>query len=56
MVKLVDKMLELVPKLRKANMEAKRQTLQNAMTATNRMLDQIVCKLYGLTAAEIKII
>jgi len=54
MVALVDKMLGLVPKLRKAKTEAERRTLQNAVAATDRAIDQLVYKLYGLTADEIR--
>jgi Xaa-Pro aminopeptidase len=56
MVKLVDKMLGLVPKLRKAKTDSERKTLQNAVTATDRAIDQLVYKLYDLTADEIKLV
>jgi Xaa-Pro aminopeptidase len=49
-------MLGLVPKLRKAKTESERKTLQNAVTATERAIDQLVYKLYGLTADEIRLV
>jgi hypothetical protein len=54
LVGLVDKLLALVPKLRAARTDAERQTLQNAVTATDRQIDALVYELYGLTAEEIK--
>jgi hypothetical protein len=50
LVGLVDKLLALVPKLRAARTDAERQTLQNAVTATDRQIDALVHELYGLTA------
>jgi hypothetical protein len=56
MVTLVDKMLALVPKLRAAKSEQERQTLQNAVTATDRQIDALVYELYGLTPEEIALV
>jgi len=56
MVKLVDKMLALMPKLRAAKSESERKTLQNAVTATDQQIDELVYELYGLTAKERKIL
>jgi hypothetical protein len=56
LVGLVDKLLALTPKLRAATTEAERQTLQNAVTATDRQIDALVYELYGLTADEIKLV
>ena len=53
---LVDKMLALAPKLRAAKTDAERQTLQNAVTATDRQIDAVVYELYGLTEDEIKVV
>ncbi len=53
---LVDKMLALVPKLRAAKTDAERQTLQNAVTATDQQIDALVYELYGLTEDEIKLV
>lgn len=56
LVKLVDKMLALVPKLRAAKSEQERRTLQNAVTATDRQIDALVYELYGLTPEEIALV
>jgi hypothetical protein len=56
MVALVDKMLALTPKLRAARTDAERQTLQNAVTATDQQIDALVYELYGLTPEEIALV
>ena len=56
LVGLVDKMLALTPKLRAAPTDAARQTLQNAVTATDQQIDALVYELYGLTSDEIKLV
>jgi hypothetical protein len=56
LVGLVDKMLALMPKLRAAKTEAERQTLQNAVTATDPQIDALVYELYGLTGEEIRLV
>ncbi|MGI8966537.1 MAG: TaqI-like C-terminal specificity domain-containing protein, partial [Limisphaerales bacterium] len=56
LVGLVDKMLVLVPKLRAAQNPSEQQTLQNAVTATDQQIDQLVYDLYGLTEEEIKLV
>ena len=56
MVKLVDKMLGLMPKLRTAKAESERQTLQNAVDATDQEIDALVYELYGLTKDEIALV
>lgn len=56
LVALVDKMLVLVPKLRAAKSDAERTTLQNAVTATDRQIDQLVYELYDLTPEEIALV
>ncbi len=56
LVGLVDKMLALTPKLRAAQSEAERQTLQNAVTATDQQIDALVYDLYGLTEDEIRLV
>jgi hypothetical protein len=56
LVELVDKLLALTPKLRAAQTEAERQTLQNAATATDQQIDALVYDLYGLTEEEIKLV
>jgi hypothetical protein len=52
----VDKMLTLMPRLRAAASDSERQTLENAVTATDQQIDALVYQLYGLTEAEIKIV
>jgi hypothetical protein len=56
LVALVDKMLALTPKLRGARMDAERQALQNAVTATDQRIDALVYELYGLTPEEIALV
>jgi acetolactate synthase small subunit len=56
LVGLVDKMLALTPKLRAATADAERQTLQNAVTATDQQIDALVYELYGLTPEEIALV
>ena len=56
LVALVDKMLVLVPRLRAAKSERERETLQNAVSATDRAIDALVYELYGLTADEIALV
>jgi hypothetical protein len=55
-VELVDKMLVLMPKLRAATAETEKATLQNAVTATDQQIDQLVYELYGLTPEEIALV
>jgi acetolactate synthase small subunit len=56
LVGLVDKVLALTPKLRAAKADAERQTLQNAVTATDQQIDALVYELYGLTPEEIALV
>jgi len=56
LVLLVDKMLGLMPKLRAATSDAEKATLQNAVTATDQQIDQLVYELYDLTDEEIKLV
>ena len=53
---LVDKMLDLTPKMRTAKLETDKATLQNAITATDYEIDRLVYDLYGLTEDEIKLV
>jgi hypothetical protein len=53
---LAHKVAALVPKLRQAKSEQERQTLQNAVTATDRQIDALVYELYGLTPEEIALV
>jgi hypothetical protein len=56
LVALVDKMLTLTPALRAAKADAEKTTLQNALTKTDREIDQLVYQLYGLTPEEIALV
>ena len=56
LVLLVDKLLGLMPNLRAATSEAKKATLQNAVTATDQQIDALVYDLYGLTPEEIQLV
>ena len=56
LVELVGKLLIWVPKLRAAKSDAERQTLQNAVTATDQQIDALVYELYGLTPEEIALV
>jgi hypothetical protein len=56
LVALVDKMLVLMPKLRAATSDKEKATLQNAVTATDQQIDQLVYELYGLTPEEIALV
>lgn len=56
MITLVDKMLALTPKLRAATTDKERAILQNAVTATDQQIDQLVYELYGLTPEEIALV
>lgn len=56
LVGFVDKMLGLMPKLRRSRMESERHILQNAAIATDKEIDRLVYDLYGLTAREIALV
>ena len=56
LVVLVDKILGLMPKLRAATSESEKAVLQNAVTATDQQIDQLVYELYNLTPEEIALI
>lgn len=55
-VNCAEKMLAIMPKLSSATSDQERQTLQNAVTATDQQIDALVYELYGLTEDEIKIV
>ena len=56
LVLLVDKLLGLMPKLRAATAESEKAVLQNAVTATDQQIDQLVYELYNLTPEEIALV
>jgi hypothetical protein len=49
-------MLGLMPKLRAATADSEKATLQNAVTATDQQIDELVYELYGLTPEEIQLV
>jgi hypothetical protein len=56
LVVLVDKMLGLMPKLRATTADSDKAVLQNAVTATDQQIDQLVYELYNLTPEEIALV
>lgn len=56
LVSLVEKMLTLMPGLRAATSEREKSALQNAVSATDRQIDELVYDLYGLTPEEIALV
>ena len=56
MVKLVDTMLQLQPRLAAAHTAHDRELIQRQIDATDRQIDALVYQLYGLTEEEIKIV
>lgn len=55
-VGLVEKMSSLTPQLRNATDDKERRILQNAVTATDHQIDELVYELYGLTPEEIALV
>jgi len=56
MVDLVAQMLALHQQLAAAKTPHDQTVLQNQIAATDRQIDRLVYELYGLTAAEIRIV
>jgi hypothetical protein len=56
MVKLVDNMLQLHPRLAAAKSAHDRDLIQRQIDATDKQIGELVYQLYGLTAEEIKIV
>jgi type I restriction-modification system DNA methylase subunit len=56
MISLVEKIISLKPCLRTAQTDSERAALQNALSATDRQIDELAYKLYGLSEKEIKIV
>lgn len=46
----------VLPKLRAATADSEKAVLQNAVTATDQQIDQLVYELYGLTPEEIQLV
>ena len=55
-VDLVEKMLLLHRELKKVKAESERVAIERQIDATDRQIDELVYKLYGLTGDEIKIV
>jgi hypothetical protein len=56
MVKLVEQMLELHPKLAGARTPQEKTALERQITATDTQIDALVYELYGLTKEEIALV
>ena len=56
MVELVERMLELHKRMAEAKIERERTVIQHQIDATDRQIDQLVYKLYGLSDEEIAIV
>jgi len=56
LVSLVDKMLELHKQLQKASFDSDKEPIERQIAATDKRIDALVYKLYGLTEEEIKIV
>jgi type II restriction/modification system DNA methylase subunit YeeA len=56
MRKHADKLFVLIPKLHTAESKSEKATLQNAVDATDREIDQLVYALYELTKDEIALV
>jgi len=56
LVMLVEKMLGLTPKLRAAKADSEKATLQDAVTAADRQIDQLVHDIYALTPGEVALV
>jgi hypothetical protein len=56
LVALVDKMLQLHKQLQEANFDSEKEPIERQIAATDKKIDELVYKLYGLTEEEIKIV
>jgi adenine-specific DNA-methyltransferase len=56
MVQLVERMLDLHKKKQHANADSEKELFEHQIKATDNEIDELVCKLYGLTEEEIKIV
>jgi len=55
-VKLVDRMLDLMPRVQKAKTDAERQTMEPAVRATDQAIDKLVYELFQMTQEEISLV
>jgi len=53
---LVERMLDLLRELHKANFDSEKEPIQRQIAATDKKIDKLVYELYGLTEEEIKIV
>ncbi len=56
LVGLVEKMLDLHKQLQKASFETEKEPIERQIAATDKKIDDLVYKLYGLTEEEVRII
>jgi hypothetical protein len=56
LVALVDKMLGLHKQVHKSSFDSEKEPMQRQIAATDKKIDDLVYKLYGLTEEEIKIV
>jgi type VI protein secretion system component VasF len=56
LVESFGKLLGLMPKLRATTADSEKAVLQNAVTATDQQIDQLVYELYGLTPEEMQLV
>ena len=56
LVSLVEKMLELNKQLQKAHFDSEKEPIERQIAATDKKIDELVYKLYGLTEEEIRIV
>lgn len=56
LVSLVEKMLELNKQLQKAHFDSEKEPIERQIAATDKKIDELVYKLYGLTEEEIAIV
>jgi len=56
MVQLVERMLDLHKKKQHANSDSEKELFEHQIKATDKEIDELVYKLYGLTEEEIKVV
>jgi hypothetical protein len=56
LVALVDKMLKLNKELQGKTFDSEKEPLERQIAATDKIIDELIYKLYGLTEEEIKIV
>jgi hypothetical protein len=56
LVVVVNKLLDLNKQLQKASFDSEKEPIERQIAATDKKIDELVYKLYGLTEEEIKIV